>query len=304
MKQDFINKRFGRLTVVKERPDLKKENSSNRIVECLCDCGLFKIVFLCNLKQGLTKSCGCLQKESSVGTNRTHGLTNTQEYNTWTKIKYRCYNKNGEYYSHYGGRGITVCDEWLNSFETFYRDMGPRPSDKYSIDRKNNDKGYSKDNCRWATQKEQQNNKSNNILYIYKNETKSLLDWCTTLDLNFSIIYQRIKKGMLFEVAILINSVFKNNLLTLENSDKTLVEWCKDNNISFTLFKRRLYKGWTFKEALSDISSKQITFNPCADDKPPDTMSLEDWCGLLGLDKDVTYLRILRGESFETIVGE
>lgn len=95
MKQDFINKRFGRLTIIKERPDLKKENSSNRIVECLCDCGLFKIVFLCNLKQGLTKSCGCLQKESSVGTNRTHGLTNTQEYNTWTKIKYRCYNKNG-----------------------------------------------------------------------------------------------------------------------------------------------------------------------------------------------------------------
>lgn len=123
-----------------------------------CICGnLFK-TRRASVRSGHTKSCGCLRDSSTSERFRTHGRSRTSEFYTWQALIQRCTNVNDSGWKHYGGRGITVCSEWLNSFETFLSDMGPRPPG-LSLDRIDNDKGYSKDNCRWATIEVQNNNK-------------------------------------------------------------------------------------------------------------------------------------------------
>lgn len=304
MKQDFVNQRFGRLVITKNRPDLRKPNNYNSIVECLCDCGETKSFLLSSLKSGNTKSCGCFHKEATKERFTLHGLSYIAEHTVWRGIILRCYNKKHAAYSRYGGRGIIVCEEWKDSFETFYKDMGAKPTDEHSIDRRDNDKGYSKENCRWATLKEQNDNRSNVMHYTHNGKTKNITDWCSELGLNFRATYLRIKKGMLFEVAIALDTINKNSILKIGSISKTMYHWCVDNKITLSIFRNRLYKGWTIVEALSDIASRKITFNPCTDGMPPETMSLDEWCGLLELDKDTSFLRILRGESFEVIVNE
>jgi hypothetical protein len=126
-------------------------------VKCICDCGNTGTYYLCNLKSGKTKSCGCLYNETRVG-NYKHGGTGTREYSIWKAMKRRCYNKNVKDYPNYGGRGIIVCDRWLNSFENFISDMGKKPSAEYSIDRIDVNGNYEPSNCRWATPKEQRLN--------------------------------------------------------------------------------------------------------------------------------------------------
>ena len=199
--KDLSGQRFDRLTVILKHPSNVKNGHVRW--ECLCDpkyggCGNITIVNVSHLKNGHVRSCGCFRKENKT----THGFSDSPEYGIWNAIKKRCYNPNNQYYSNYGGRGITMSDEWKESFEAFYRDMGPRPSHKHTIDRRENDKGYSKDNCRWATRIEQNNNRKNNIYYEFDGERKTLGEWCSELDLNYDAVYYRLQKGMEFEDAL------------------------------------------------------------------------------------------------------
>jgi hypothetical protein len=126
---------------------------------------------------------------------KTHGNSRLNEYAIWHLIKVRCYNKNNKAYYRYGGRGIVMCDEWRDSFMAFYEDMGNRPSKDHSIDRIENDKGYYKENCRWATRKEQQNNRRNSIRVVHKGVIRSLREISDITGINYNTVCKRYQKG-------------------------------------------------------------------------------------------------------------
>lgn len=158
---DLVGQKFGRLSVI-DRTENSKSGGTRFI--CKCDCGNEVVVVGGNLRSGNTTSCGCFHKERVAAMNRevkvTHGKTHTRLYTIWTDMKQRCKNVNDRCYDIYGGRGITVCDEWANDFENFYEwAMSNGYQDSLSIDREDNDKGYCPSNCRWATAKDQANNR-------------------------------------------------------------------------------------------------------------------------------------------------
>lgn len=173
--------RYGRLTVVREiEPVVSSVNNRKyRRVEFTCECGQSVTANLEAVRQGGTRSCGCLNRDSSSRSgrnNKTHGLTNCRTYVSWTEMKRRCYVPDRSEFESYGERGITVCERWMNSFENFIEDMGERPQG-CTIDRIDNDGDYCLENCRWATQKEQQRNRRSNVLVTFQGQTMCISEW-------------------------------------------------------------------------------------------------------------------------------
>lgn len=191
---DLIGQRFGRLVVI-ERADSNSKGRARWL--CQCDCGEQVIVLGYSLRCGGTKSCRCLYNE---GNNTKHKLCYTRLYNTWSCMKSRCTNAKDTRYKDYGGRGITICEEWLHDFQAFYDwAIANGYSDTLTIDRKDNDKGYYPDNCRWATKKEQNTNQRRNRWITYNGETKTITDWARTTNIDYRALSRRLQRGWSIE---------------------------------------------------------------------------------------------------------
>lgn len=163
---------------------------------CRCECGLVIDVREDSLKQGsISRSCGCARRRIPPNGNRRHGLSHTPENSIWRSIVGRCTIPSHTSYDRYGARGIYVCERWLRDFVAFYQDMGPRPSRRHSVERKNNNGPYSPTNCFWATPKVQGNNKRNNHLLTHHGITKTLTQWGDELGIDSSTLRRRLKLG-------------------------------------------------------------------------------------------------------------
>lgn len=196
-KQEVIGKKFNNLTV--ESLHHIHPITYHKYYKCVCDCGNSSIVNIYKLNSGHTKSCGCRRLNSLSKYNpTTHGKYNTTIYRVWIRMKSRCLNPNDKAYEWYGRRGITVSDEWL-SFNNFYRDMGDKPTPQHSLDRIDNNLGYSKENCRWATMMEQGNNRRSNVNITFNGRTQTISEWAREIGIHHSSLVKRLKKWSLKE---------------------------------------------------------------------------------------------------------
>lgn len=197
---EIQGEKHGRLTVLFKSG---RTNDRKTIVTCRCDCGGTTSVILRNLRNGNTRSCGCLANESRAQISRkhaTHLRHNTPEYHTWEGIIQRCTNPSVKNWKDYGGRGITVCERW-RAFEAFFEDMGERPP-QGTIDRIDNDGPYSPENCRWATMTQQNRNQRRSTFFTVDGVTAHINDWAEKAGITPNLIRARIRYGWSEKAAI------------------------------------------------------------------------------------------------------
>lgn len=197
---DLTGQRFGRLVVTKEQG---RSKSGKVKWLCVCDCGKSTSVIGCDLRSGRTKSCGCLHKEVAKVNSTKHGKRYLRIYRIWCSMKRRTRVMTDTGYEKYGGRGIDICSEWAENFESFYEwSVANGYAENLTIDRINNDKGYSPENCRWTTLFIQARNKRNNVYLKYRGETKTLTDWSKQQGISCRTIRGRLSAGWPIERAL------------------------------------------------------------------------------------------------------
>lgn len=185
---DLSGQRFGRLTVVSRDP------TRNHCWRCVCDCGVHKSIKGQNLREGRTRSCGCLNLQRMNERRRKHGMWGSKEYWAWALAKNRCTNSKNKGYRNYGGRGIRMSEDWSNSFDAFLRDMGECPAG-LSLDRINNDGNYEKGNCRWATTKQQMRNTRVTAQISHDGKILSFAEWAELTGIPVNTLRSRYHLG-------------------------------------------------------------------------------------------------------------
>lgn len=196
-----MEEKYGMLTIIKEvDPYISPTGGKHRMVLCLCECGREKILSLEKIKAGKTKSCGCLRKAPRERC-PWHDVINTRIYTIWSNMNTRCNNRSVKAYKNYGGRGITVCEEW-HRFEPFYKwAVSSGYDNSLFLDRIDNDKGYSPENCRWVNAYVQGNNKRTNRKITYNGETHTKAEWASILNVSYKALSGRIERGWSVERA-------------------------------------------------------------------------------------------------------
>lgn len=190
--RDLTGKKFSKLTVLSYGKKLNGAHHWN----CVCDCGNKCLRNGKSMIAGLTKSCGCLIKQSGP---KTHGRRYEPEYAVYCAIIDRCENPNNRVYHNYGGRGITICRRWRKSYVNFINDMGRRPEQskarQFSVERINRNKGYYPSNCKWATYAEQSVNRCNNVLVKIEGRTQTVSQWATESGIKYHVLLDRVTRG-------------------------------------------------------------------------------------------------------------
>jgi hypothetical protein len=199
----LTGRRYGRLVV----GDRATNTGNQTAWHCRCDCGNSVVCRSSNLRSGNTTSCGCLAIEHLVARHAVHGGAarnrRTPEYIAWMSMKSRCYNTKHVGYANYGGRGVEVCERWRNSFESFFLDVGQRPSNKHSLDRYPNANGnYEPGNVRWATRREQSRNMRTNRMFIVNGIAMCMEDVAKHYGLSSATLYKRLNRGLTLEQAV------------------------------------------------------------------------------------------------------
>jgi hypothetical protein len=195
---EMIGRKFGYLTVLAV---IGSNGNGQSINYVKCDCGVEKNVLAVNLRLGRTKSCGCMSKKMISDFNTIHGYArkgdHKSEYTIWVNMVRRCANRED---MRYGGKGITVCERWLE-FKNFIDDMGPKPSPKHTIDRKESSLGYYLENCRWATLKEQAMNLRHTKVHVINGISDSIGGWCKQSGISRATYLSRVKSGWSAELS-------------------------------------------------------------------------------------------------------
>lgn len=300
--EPLIGERFGRLEVRKVWRNKTDDKQGRRLFcRCVCDCGNTLDVEAYSLTSGRSKSCGCLKKASR------NPLVNSKkcvvEYNAWRHMLSRCYNDKDDSYPNYGGRGITVCDRWRESFENFYEDMGPRPSVDHQIDRINNEGVYEPKNLRWATPKQQANNRRNSKVFSWHGETHTLEEWAGILNINPATFRSRFYSNMSND-EMMVRGLKRSAprdprkiVVEVEGTKKSLKDLSEDIGIDTTTLLRRysdaastddLLKAKKERRALGSVKNQPITY----DGK---TMTLGEWAKYLEKDYSTIKNRYLGG---------
>jgi hypothetical protein len=207
--QELINTKYNSLILIKEvEPHITSGGHVHRKCLFKCDCGKVLEKQFSQVKNGSTKSCGChsrkIASERMKKINTKHGKSKMPEYNVFLSMKKRCLSKDHKAYKNYGGRGILICKSWENSFENFIKDMGERPSKNHSIERINNELGYSKDNCKWATKKEQARNIRSNRIIEFNGIEKCLAEWAEIIGVSWQNLFYKLSISKNYELEKLL----------------------------------------------------------------------------------------------------
>lgn len=251
---ELIGKRFGRWTVIK---CIDRVNYEFRWL-CKCDCGGEKIVKTAKLLRGRSKSCGCLRKENTRQLHTKHGCSKTREFKIWLGIKARCNNPNVASFERYGGRGIKLCDRW-NEFSNFLSDMGICPP-QHSIERVDNDKGYSPDNCVWADRTAQNNNTRRNKFITHDGETLTVSQWARKLGMPTLDFRHRVSTG--WSVAEIIETPVRGprKPVTIGAHTHSITEWAQIFGISYGAMQHRLDRKWSEERLMKCLhNAEQLT---------------------------------------------
>lgn len=186
-----VGDKYGKWTVTGPN----KMGKQTSMTPCRCECGTERLVIPADLRMGRSKNCGCVRRATVAKNNYIHGHSSTREHVVWLGMIARCTNKRHSHYAIYGGKGVVVCKRWMDSFTDFIADMGWPPSNKHSIDRIDNEGNYEPGNCRWATAKQQQRNKTKTVKITKDGVTKSVMEWSEITGIKYGTIMGRIKRG-------------------------------------------------------------------------------------------------------------
>lgn len=240
---EIMGQKYGLLTVTALAD---RDEHGKTQVECLCECGKTGVFKTNAIRSGHTKSCGCNYRKHGHSV----GHTKTKEYTAWACMHDRCRNPRAREFKYYGARGIKVCEEW-GTFKKFFEDMGFSPPGT-SIERIDNNKGYSKENCKWATKKEQMANRRNTIWIEIGGVKKPLDVWAQEKGFKDGVVYSRYRRG--WPISKLYEPETRPVVITIGGRSKRVSEWAKESGVSRKTIERRMKAGLTGEQLLTPIT--------------------------------------------------